>query len=272
MDARPDADPPPFTTQTRRIFQAFRDLTAEHGVPATLTEVGGWLAISTPTVSEHRRRLRKLGLVDYDERRRSTRVTTDPELLAHYGLGPAQPSSHAAATTPAAPLNRQLRAGFGGKNAGWRRFGPLASQPSVLWPLSAQPPHRLLVVGSIAAGRVTAFNRFDPTDETLEVLEVEPELATPGRYALRVTGDSLIDLGIFDGDHVVIDPEQPCQKGDLVVALLPGEDNDEGGATVKVFSPDQGRHWLLAANSEYPPIPLWETRVLGRVTAVVRRL
>jgi len=62
---------------------------------------------------------------------------------------------------------------------------------------------------------MTAFQGLDPSDETRDVLEVEAQLAAPGRYALRVSGGSLVDLGILDGDHLIVDPNQPCRKGVL---------------------------------------------------------
>jgi repressor LexA len=241
-------------------------------VPPTIDEVADWLALSRTTVFEHRRMLNDLGLLDYDNRKRSTRITTDATLLDQHGLGPAPPASQPPTNTPDAPLNRLVKPGAGGKYAGWRRASELRAQGDRVWSLPATLPQRLPVVGSIAAGRATAFQGADPSDETREVLEVEAQLAASGRYALRVSGDSLIDLGIFDGDHVVVDPTQPCRKGDLVAALLPSEDGCEDVATVKIFSPDESRRWLVAANSAYPPRQVAEARTLGRVTAVIRRL
>jgi repressor LexA len=102
---------------------------------------------------------------------------------------------------------------------------------------------------------MTAFNASDQADDMGETVEVDEELAAPGRYALRVTGDSLIDLGIFDGDRVVVDPSQPTQKGDLVVVLSPREDGAGDIATIKVFSSKEAQHRLLPANPRYQPIP-----------------
>jgi SOS-response transcriptional repressor LexA len=271
VDDLQDSDPPQLSTTCRRVFAAFRVLDAEHGVPPTIDEVASWLALSRTTVFEHRRLLKDLGLLDYDNRKRSTRITSDAALLDRYGLGLPPPVSQPP-KAPDAPQNRLVKPGTGGKYAGWRRrTGDLGAQGDLFWPLPTTPPQRLPIVGSIAAGRMTAFQGLDPSDETRDVLEVEAQLAAPGRYALRVSGDSLVDLGILDGDHLIVDPNQPCRKGDLVVVLLPSEDSGDDLATVKIFSPDESRRWLVAANSTYPPMLIAEAGVLGRVTAVVRR-
>jgi repressor LexA len=99
------------------------------------------------------------------------------------------------------------------------------------------------LAGAIPAGPVRSFAR----DE--DILEVDGELAGPGQYALRVRGDSLVELGIFDGDMAVVDPEQPAQHGDLVAALLPSEHGDEDLATLRCSSSARvGPGW-------WPPTP-----------------
>jgi repressor LexA len=80
-----------------------------------------------------------------------------------------------------------------------------------------------------------------------------------------------VELGVFDGDLAIVDPEQPAHHGDLVAALLPSEHGDEDLATLKVFELRQGRAWLVAANPVYAPIPIDQAWVLGRVTTTIRR-
>jgi repressor LexA len=244
----------------RRLFEAMRRLSDTDGLCPTHDELAAELGCAKSTVSQWRRQLQDLGLVRFDpERRRSTRITTDPTVLAAYGLAPA-----GASDGPVADLSRfrSRRARLGGTRATQRPGADHAESP---WALPRRPPRRLPLAGAIPAGPVESF----VPDEG--VLEVDRELAGPGRYALRVRGNSLVELGVFDGDVAIVDPEQPAHHGDLVAALLPSEHGDEDLATLKVFELRQGQAWLVAANPAYAPIPIDQAWVLGRVTTTVRR-
>jgi SOS-response transcriptional repressor LexA len=242
----------------RRLFEAMRRLSDEDGLCPTHDELAGDLGCAKSTVSQGRRQLQELGLLRFDpDKRRSTRVTTDPAVLAAYGLAPASDG-------PVADLARfrSRRARLWGTHATQR---PGVGNGELPWRLPQRPPRRVPLAGAIPAGPVQSF----VPDEG--ILEVDGELAGPGRYALRVRGDSLVELGVFDGDVAIVDPEQPAHHGDLVAALLPSEHGDEDLATLKVFELRQGRAWLVAANPVYPPIPIERTWVLGRVTTTIRR-
>lgn len=75
----------------------------------------------------------------------------------------------------------------------------------------------------------------------------------------------MIDAGILNGDLVVVRRQQVASGGEIVVAMIDEE------ATVKRFSRRNGHIWLLPENPEYAPIDGTYARILGRVTAVVRR-
>ena len=260
MSARWPDEAPGLAPNLRRLFEAMRRLSDEDGLCPTLDELAAVLACAKSTVSQWRRQLQELGLVRFDsEKRRSTRITTDPAVLAAYGLAPA-PAPDGPVTDLARFRSRRAR--LGGTRAAQRSGADTGELP---WRLPERPPRRLPLAGAIPAGPVRSFAR----DE--DILEVDGELAGPGRYALRARGDSLVELGVFDGDMAIVDPEQPAQHGDLVAALLPSEHGDEDLATLKVFELRQGRAWLVAANPVYPPIPIEEAWVLGRVTTTIRR-
>ena len=260
MRAQQPEDASGLPPNLRRLFEAMCRLSDEDGLCPTHDELAGILGCAKSTVSHGRRRLQELGLVRFDpDKRRSTRVTTDPVVLAAHGLAPVR-----APTGPVADLARfrSRRARLGGTHATRR---PGADNGELPWRLPQRPPRRVPLAGAIPAGRVRSF----VPDEG--VLEVDGELAGPGRYALRVRGDSLVELGIFDGDMAIVDPEQPAHHGDLVAALLPSEHGDEDLATLKVFELRPGGAWLVAANPAYAPIPIEQAWVLGRVTTTVRR-
>ncbi len=115
---------------------------------------------------------------------------------------------------------------------------------------------RIPVVGVVTAG--------------LPILAVEniegyiPWEGESGCFALRVRGDSMIGAAILDGDCVVVRPQQTADNGEIVVALL------DDSATVKRFSREGGRVWLLPENPAYTPIDGTNAIILGKVKAVIR--
>jgi repressor LexA len=76
----------------------------------------------------------------------------------------------------------------------------------------------------------------------------------------------MIDAAITDGDWVVVRQETTADDGEIVAALLDDE------ATVKTLSRKDGHVWLLPQNPDYAPIDGDEAIILGRVTAVLRRI
>lgn len=83
-------------------------------------------------------------------------------------------------------------------------------------------------------------------------------------FALRVTGDSMKNAGILDGDIVVIDKTTTAENGDIVAALV-GD-----GATVKTFYRENGKFRLQPQNDAYEPIISDDVTLLGRVIALIR--
>lgn len=84
-------------------------------------------------------------------------------------------------------------------------------------------------------------------------------------FLLRVTGDSMINAGIFDGDLVVVDSKKIVHNGDIVVALV---DNQN---TVKRYIREEGKIYLKAENPDYENIyPEQDLLIQGVVTALLR--
>ena len=260
MDAAGSSDHTLLPRELRRFIEALRRWTDEVGIPPTLDELADNLGCVKSTVSKHRERLREFGLVQFDPRRRSTRVTTDPAVLAAFGLSPQLPSDR---EVPSLDRFRSRRTRVGGTRATQLQGAHPGERP---WQLPDRPPRRVPVAGAIAAGPARSVLPED------DILEVQAELAGPGAYALRVRGDSMIALGIYDGDQAIVDPRQPAHHGDLVAALLPSEQGDEDLASLKTLELRDDEAWLVAANPAYAPIRLQECTLLGRVTTIVRRL
>jgi repressor LexA len=118
------------------------------------------------------------------------------------------------------------------------------------------------MVGRIAAGGPIL------AEETLEdVFPLPKQLVGEGTlFLLEVRGDSMIDAAICNGDYVVVRQEQTAGNGEIVAALIDGE------ATVKTFQRKDGHVWLLPHNAAYEPIDGTQATILGKVTAVLRRI
>jgi repressor LexA len=118
------------------------------------------------------------------------------------------------------------------------------------------------MLGRIAAGGPIL------AEENLEtVFPLPQELVGGGElFMLEVKGESMIDAAICDGDYVVIKQAQTADNGDIVAALIDGE------ATVKTFQRKDGHVWLLPHNAAYEPIDGTHATILGKVTAVLRKL
>jgi repressor LexA len=132
----------------------------------------------------------------------------------------------------------------------------------------ASRPNGVVVplVGHIAAGAPIL------AEENVEDYVTVPRDFADDRdhFALTVSGDSMIDAGILDGDIVVIRSQPDAQDGEIVAALLPGPAEDE--ATVKRLGHDGARVMLIPENSSLEPFAMTDGRILGKVVAVLRRL
>jgi repressor LexA len=116
-------------------------------------------------------------------------------------------------------------------------------------------------------GRIAAGGPILAEQSVEEVFPLPRQIVGEGTlFLLRVTGDSMIDAAICDGDWVVVRQQPTAENGEIVAALLDGE------ATVKTFKRRDGHIWLLPHNPAYDPIDGDHAQILGKVTAVLRRV
>jgi repressor LexA len=118
------------------------------------------------------------------------------------------------------------------------------------------------LVGSIAAGGPIL------ADQVVEdVFPLPRQVVGEGTlFLLQVKGDSMVEAAICDGDWVVVRQQPVAEAGEIVAAMIDGE------ATVKTFKRRDGHVWLMPHNPAYEPIPGDDATILGRVTAVLRRV
>lgn len=86
-------------------------------------------------------------------------------------------------------------------------------------------------------------------------------------FALHVRGESMINAGILDGDVVIVEQCETAENGEIVVALVDGEE-----ATVKRFYKENGGYRLQPENDNMEPIYAADVRILGKVVALMRYL
>ncbi|WP_130837842.1 transcriptional repressor LexA [Lachnoclostridium sp. Marseille-P6806] len=116
------------------------------------------------------------------------------------------------------------------------------------------------VVGQVAAGEpILAEQNID------SYYPLPAEMVPRGTsFALRVRGDSMINVGIFDGDLIFVNSCQTAENGEIIVALV------DDSATVKRFFREKGHIRLQPENDEMEPIIVDSCVILGKVFGVFR--
>ena len=118
------------------------------------------------------------------------------------------------------------------------------------------------IIGEVAAGKPLLAEEniegyFPVTEHFFK--------SNDGLFMLRVKGESMINAGMFDGDHIIVRKQNDAGNGDIVVALLDDE------ATVKRFFRDSGKIRLQPENESFEPVYVEEVAVLGKVVGLFRK-
>lgn len=121
----------------------------------------------------------------------------------------------------------------------------------------------LSIYGEIAAGSTRDSEQIE-----LGKLTIASHLSKGASFALRVVGNSMIDVGILEGDVLIVEQESRIKNGDIVVALVEGE------TTVKRYREKNGVPWLLPENTRMKPIPLQgkDFSIQGKVVGLQRKM
>lgn len=120
----------------------------------------------------------------------------------------------------------------------------------------------LPLVGRVAAGLpILAEQNIEDT------FTVPTEIASDSSsFILEVHGNSMINVGIYNGDYIIVREQPSAMNGDIVVAMI------DGSATVKTFYKERGRVRLQPENDAMEPIYADNPTILGKVVALMRRL
>jgi len=125
---------------------------------------------------------------------------------------------------------------------------------------------KIPIVGRVAAGSpILAMENIDGS------VIIDPSFIKKAEdaFALRVQGDSMVDAGIFEGDLVIVSPNDKGTFGDIIVAMLDDE------VTVKSIELKNGKISLIPKNDSYQPIQVENNNsfsIIGKVKGVVRWL
>ena len=233
------------TVRQRRVLEVIRNSVDRRGYPPSLREIGEDVGLTSPSSVAHQlSALERKGYLRRD---------------------PHRPRAIEVVSPDAAAGERGYRSGDSGvreifDSTGQLDTGQLDTETDSgnARPEAAYVP----VVGRIAAGGPIL------AEEVVEdVFPLPRQIVGEGSlFLLKVVGESMIDAAICDGDWVVVRQQPTADNGDIVAAMLDNE------ATVKTFKRTNGKVWLMPHNPDYSPIDGDHATILGKVTAVLRRI
>jgi repressor LexA len=230
------------TDRQRLVLEYICTSIDDRGYPPTLREIGNKLGIrSTNGVNDHLRALERKGyLTREDMKSRTLRPT--PQTLTLVGKTPVRSSL--------------------GVSSHFDDDG------------SANDMIEIPIIGRVAAGPLTHAME-NPTD-TVRIDRMM--LGNKGRgagerdvFGLRISGESMIEAGIHDGDYVFVKKQPEAQRGAMIIAMVGDE------ATCKFYFPEAQHVRLQPANAAMAPILVpkneWrETQILGVVVGMYRKM
>lgn len=117
-------------------------------------------------------------------------------------------------------------------------------------------------------GKVTAGTPIEAIETPDEVFSLPRELIPKNKeiFTLKVSGESMINVGIFDRDILIVERTNVAKNGDTVVAM-----NEDNEATVKTFYKENGYFRLQPENDTMQPIILKTVTILGKVIGLYRK-
>ncbi len=236
----PDREGDGLTVRQRRVLEFIRNSVDRRGYPPSMREIGDAVGLTSPSSVAHQLgALERKGFLRRDPNRPRALEVVSPDTGASARGYRAGDAARAAAAY--------------GLDVGEDETGSGDVRPE---------PSFVPVVGRIAAGGPIL------AEELVEdVFPLPRQLVGEGElFLLKVVGDSMVEVAICDGDWVVVRQQPTADNGDIVAAMIDGE------ATVKTFQRHGGRVWLVPQNQDYSPIDGREATVLGKVTAVLRRV
>ncbi|MCW4465349.1 transcriptional repressor LexA [Glutamicibacter sp. MNS18] len=232
----PRANARSLTIRQKKILETIQRAIGKNGYPPSMREIGDSVGLaSLSSVTHQLGQLEKLGYIRKDPRRPRAM-----EILLPLQLNDDGEATEKVIEDSAKPVD----------------------DSKVIELSSSADTTMVPLVGRIAAGGPILAEQ-----SVEDVFSLPRQLVGHGElFMLRVSGDSMVDAAICDGDWVVVRRQQTAENGDIVAALLDEE------ATVKTFRQRDGHTWLLPQNSRYEPILGDSATIMGKVVSVMRSL
>ena len=149
------------------------------------------------------------------------------------------------------------------------------AKPRTVLPVENEYQRAKLMLDDINTVSVPVVGRVAAGEPILAEQNIVDEMPMPSRFIsggnnfiLTVHGDSMINVGINDGDYLIVQQTQEASNGEIVVALV--NDGSESSATVKRFYKESGHIRLQPENDNMEPIIAEDVTVVGRVKGVFR--
>jgi repressor LexA len=223
------------TVRQRRVLEVIRNSVDRRGYPPSLREIGEAVGLTSPSSVAHQlSTLERKGFLRRDPNRPRAIEVVSPD-------------------SPADMRGYRGGASVEDETATYDETGSGDQRPAATY---------VPVLGRIAAGGpILAEQAVE------DVFPLPRQLVGDGDlFLLKVSGDSMIDAAICDGDWVVVRRQPVAENGEIVAAMIDGE------ATVKTLKRIDGHVWLMPHNPAYSPIPGDQSTILGRVVSVLRSL
>ena len=135
-------------------------------------------------------------------------------------------------------------------------------------PAPVQETQRIDVVDIPVVGRIAAGTPILAEQNIEETFPIPARYLSRGNnFMLTVRGESMIDVGIYDGDYILVEEQHTANNGDIVVAMIDGFESE---ATVKTFYKENGHIRLQPENPTMSPIIVQDVKILGKVRGVFR--
>ncbi len=245
------------STRQQRVLEVIQDAVDQRGYPPSLREIGEAVGLTSPSSVAHQlKMLERKGYLRRDPHRPRAIEVVRPSAGTEPQRGYRR---HDDRPTDAHVPDTVGRADGGTSSGG----GPHELDHDETGSGDERPQAAYVpVVGRIAAGGpILAEQAIE------DIFPLPKQIVGDGDlFLLNVVGDSMVDAAICDGDYVVVRRQPSANNGDIVAAMLDNE------ATVKTFKRTANKIWLLPHNDDYDPIDGDAAVILGKVTAVLRRL
>jgi repressor LexA len=220
------------TKRQEQTLDFIRRSIVERGYPPTLREIGEHMGIrSTNGVNDHLRALERKGYLRREDMKSRALKLVDAAATLTQNV----PENDASPTVEAAVDEHMVE---------------------------------VQILGRVAAGLPLLAE-----ENVIDSVRIDRMLVRGGRdvFGLKVTGDSMIEAGIFSGDYIFVRKQTTADRGDIVVALIGDE------ATVKHYYPERDYVRFQPANAKMAPIlvratDFRPTMLLGKVVGVYRRI